>query len=60
MTKEQFKQFMDDQIKEIERYKWCESEKAKRDLGSECCLDWINKFAKKFKDDYFEKMGWEK
>lgn len=60
MTKQEFKEFMDYQIKEIEKYKWCESEKAGYDLGSECCMEWVQKFAKKFKDEYFKKRGWKK
>ena len=38
---EKLKQYMADQIKEIELYKWLESEKANRDLGEEAVKDWI-------------------
>jgi hypothetical protein len=60
MTKQEFKEFMGAQVKEIKRYKWNESEKEGHDLGNECCLKWINKFAKKFKDDYYKSRGWKK
>lgn len=52
---EHFKEFMDAQIKEIEDYKWCESEKAGRDLGNQCCLEWVEKYAKDFKEKFFSK-----
>jgi len=40
------------QRKEIERYKWLESEKAQRDLGREASLDWIKKYAAKWREWY--------
>lgn len=40
------------QRKEIERYKWIESEKAQRDLGREASLDWIRKYAARWRDWY--------
>lgn len=51
---EKLKQYMDDQIKEIELYKWLESEKANRDLGEEAVKDWIEKHAAEFRE------SWEK
>ena len=47
------KEFMEDQVKEIEKYKWIMSEKAGRDLGSEACKDWICKYAKQFREFWF-------
>lgn len=43
-------EFMKDQIKEIEIYKWIESEKCGYDLGNEATKSWIKKFAKEFRD----------
>jgi len=48
MDDEEFKEFMAAQIEEIEKHKWIESEKAKRDLGMFACFDWIHKYASKF------------
>jgi hypothetical protein len=39
---------MTEQAKEIEHYKWLESEKAGHDLGQEIVLKWIKLYAKKF------------
>jgi hypothetical protein len=47
------KQFMEDQVKEIEKYKWIVSERAGRDLGREACMDWIAKHAKLFREYWF-------
>lgn len=51
---EKLKQYMADQIKEIEIHKWLESEKANRDLGDEAVKDWIEKHAAEFR------ARWEK
>jgi len=44
-----------DQKKAIEKYKWDESKKAGKDLGQACILDWIKKYAKKFRKKWVEK-----
>lgn len=41
-----------EQIEEINKHKWIESEKAKRDLGQACIMDWIQKYAGKFRDSW--------
>lgn len=38
-----------EQKRQIEIYKWIESEKAGRDLKDEAIEDWINRFASKFR-----------
>jgi hypothetical protein len=48
MTKEEFHEFMIEQEKEIERYKWLESEKAGYDLGQTIVYKWIELYAKSF------------
>jgi hypothetical protein len=40
------------QREEIKRYTWIESEKAQRDLGRDAALDWISKYAAKWRDWY--------
>jgi len=57
MTKQEFNKFMEVQIEEIMKYKWIESEKAGRDLGNDCCIEWIKKFAKAFREEYFNNKG---
>lgn len=46
------RQFMDAQIKEIEVYKWIESEKCGYDLGDEAVKNWIKKHAKSFREEW--------
>ena len=40
------------QRREIERYKWIESEKAQRDLGRDAALEWIGKYAARWREWY--------
>lgn len=37
---------------EINRFKWIESEKARRDLGRDAALEWIRRYAKSWRDWY--------
>lgn len=46
------KEFLDAQRVEIERHKWIESEKAGHDLGEAAVQDWINRYAKTFREAY--------
>jgi hypothetical protein len=52
-----FKDFMKLQIKEIEKHRWIESEKAHRDLSGIAEKDWIEKYAKIFRKEIEEKYG---
>ena len=52
MTKHEFKVFMNAQAEEIK--------KNVDDLYNACCIEWVNKFAKKFRADYYKMMGWRK
>ena len=57
MTDEEYnnmKQYMSDQIKEMEIHKWIESERANRDLGEEALRDWIKKHAEEFRKKWEE------
>jgi len=40
------------QAYEITVHRWIESEKAGYDLGSEAELDWVRRFAKRFRDEW--------
>lgn len=51
----EMKQYMEDQIHEIEIHKWIESEKANRDLGDEAVKDWILKHAKQYREQWNKK-----
>ena len=50
--KNEMKKFLSDQIHEIEIHKWIESEKAHRDLGDEAVKDWINHYAKQYREEW--------
>jgi len=43
--RERLKRDLREQIKEIEKYKWIESEKAGRDLGDQAIIEWVQKHA---------------
>lgn len=43
---------LDLERQEIARHKWIESEKANRDLGREAALDWVLKYAAKWRAWY--------
>lgn len=40
--------YMEFQCREMEKYRWIESEKANHDLGEPACLDWDRKYADTF------------
>ncbi len=52
MDRKRMKEFLDAQRVEIERHKWIESEKAGHDLGEAAVQDWINRYAKIFREEY--------
>ena len=41
------------QVNEMEKHKWLESEKAGCDLGQKALLDWVDKHYEKFTKAYF-------
>jgi len=55
--KDLYNRFIHDQIHEILKHKWLESEKARRDLGDEACIDWIMKFADVYREGWERKNG---
>ena len=48
------------QIEEIEKHKWIESEKAGYDLGENSVVDWIHRYAGKFRKEIEELVGEKK
>ncbi|HOO76317.1 MAG TPA: hypothetical protein PK636_02860 [bacterium] len=45
----QVRKATEEQLQEIEKHKWIESEKAGCDLGNIAMLDWINKYAESWR-----------
>ena len=54
MKPERYKKYLQEQVAEIEKYKWIESEKAGRNLGQKTVDDWVKKFAKVFRRKFVE------
>lgn len=52
MNEAELRAFLADQRKAMEDHKWIESEKAGRDLGQACILDWIHNHAEGFRENY--------
>ncbi len=47
-----FRDFLIEEVREIERHKWIESEKAGYDLGAAAITDWLNLHAKKYREQH--------
>jgi len=45
-----FRAYIELQVREIQRHKWIESEKAGRDLGQDAVSDWTQRHAASFRD----------
>ncbi|GEM_PF-175873 len=54
---ERQRQYLAMQREEIQRYKWIESEKARRDLGAQAVLDWIGNYAESWRAWYEREHG---
>lgn len=52
MEHDEFVKYLADQRVEMEKHKWIESEKAGHDLGNTAVMDWIKKYAKRFREEY--------
>ena len=42
------------QAEEAKKYKWIKSQEAGRDLGERAVIDWVNKYAAKYRQEYNE------
>lgn len=51
--------FNEMQLREMERHKWIESEKAGRDLGEDAVFDWVRRYAVSFRAAYGSMVRWE-
>lgn len=52
-----FKEYLRLQIIEIEKHKWIESEKCRRDLTGIAEFDWISKYAQAFREEVERTYG---
>jgi hypothetical protein len=52
-----FKEYVRLQVHEIEKHKWIESEKARRDLTGIAEFDWISKYAQVFREEVEREFG---
>lgn len=55
LSDEEFREFLQEQIAEIDKHKWIESEKACRNLSGIVEQEWISKYAAIFREEW-EKM----
>jgi hypothetical protein len=55
MTCDEFHEYMKEQVSEIKRSKWIESEKAGHDLGNEFAIEWIKEHHSEFRESYLAK-----
>ncbi len=51
-SKDNFKEYMEDQVDEINRYKWIEGERLGYDPGISAVKDWISKYSQIFRDNW--------
>ncbi len=51
---ERLARLLERQREEIQRHKWIESEKARRDLGRDAVMDWIQRYAAAWRSWYQE------
>jgi hypothetical protein len=49
-----FNHFLCEELEEIKRHRWIESEKAGRDLGDHAVIDWIQKYSAAFRLQWME------
>ncbi|MEN6625312.1 MAG: hypothetical protein ABFD69_03675 [Candidatus Sumerlaeia bacterium] len=49
MNRDELKAYLDAQIEEIQKYKWTESERERRDIGfNRAALEWIERYGEQF------------
>ena len=48
-----------EQLREIEQHKWIESEKAGRDLGDQAVIDWVQRYAERWRRHWEEQEAYE-
>lgn len=53
----QWSEYIRLELDEIRKHKWIESEKAGQDLGSRAVMDWIDKYAARFRAYVTQDLG---
>lgn len=51
-SKDNFKEYMEDQVDEINRYKWIKGEQIGHDPGVSAIKEWISKYSQVFRDNW--------
>lgn len=46
------KNYLYHQKEEMEKYKWCESQRAGHDLGEAALREWVEKYGKNYREEY--------
>lgn len=46
-----------DQMTELDKHKWIEGEKRHCDPGQPCIIEWVTKYAAKFREEWEQKNG---
>lgn len=54
MQRDENREFLEAEKHEIEKHKWIEGEKLGRDPGNDAIIDWIRKYAKRFREEWDE------
>lgn len=49
--------FLCDEVQEMKKHAWIESEKAGHDVGAEAMRDWVYKYAAAFRKEWEAKYG---
>lgn len=60
MEKNEYDKFIKDQLEEMKKHKWIESEKVGYDLGQDAIMDWVEKYAAAFRFEWHEKNPGQK
>ena len=55
--KTKFSKFLEDQKQEMLKHKWIVSEQAAKDMGEPALMEWVEKFAKEFREAWEKENG---
>lgn len=51
-SSDNFKQYMEDQVEEINKYKWIQGEQLGYDPGTSAVKEWITKYSQIFRENW--------
>ena len=61
MDRDELRSYLEAQIQEIQKYKWAESERLKRDIGfNRAALEWIERYGESFNRHWLGRNGGER